>query len=345
MVRGVQMMEGFLMKKGRQRVERRSYGKEELKKGYYLQMAGGSMKNGRKKKAAKKVRDKGTVSVEYECPLNLLPRDIWVRIATRVSCKVFLGAARSDTIYKEVSMMELPIVSFLDNYGLPKHRFIERCAEAGNPGAMLRAEMTEFSLFGDCVGVTGDELEGYYMCAMLLLSIAIEDEELMRKGLKFFEIVRASGALERCRGVFNHLFAGPRLELMPLYTGLPKVYRSTSCRTRGIMGDVKDLSWVSCVQCLADYEVQGLTEYFWIARRGIGMELLCKAWTEGSVEAGYLSAMLLLCDNENKEKMQRGVEMSESIHTSKETLKSAGSSLRTFSRSDRLTRSGFSWRC
>ncbi|RYR14055.1 hypothetical protein Ahy_B04g070722 isoform C [Arachis hypogaea] len=48
---------------------------------------------------------------------------------------------------------------------------------------------------------------------------------------------------------------------------------------------------------------QGLTEYFWIGRRGIGMELLSRAWMEVSVEAGYLSAMLLLCDHENEEEM------------------------------------------
>ncbi|XP_072088103.1 putative F-box protein At1g67623 [Arachis hypogaea] len=157
-------------------------------------MARGSMNNGRKRKAAKRVGGKGTVSVECECPLNLLPRDIWVRIATRVAldsindlfnmqvgCKVFLGAARSDAVYKEASMTELPIASFLDNHCLPKHRLIERCVEAGNPGiadAILR---------------------------------------------------------------------------------------------------------------------QGLTEYFGFARRGIGMELLSGAWTEGSIEAGYMSAMLLLC--------------------------------------------------
>ncbi|RYQ89663.1 hypothetical protein Ahy_B09g096194 isoform H [Arachis hypogaea] len=61
---------------------------------------------------------------------------------------------------------------------------------------------------------------------------------------------------------------------------------------------------------------QELMEYFWIARRGIGMELLSKASTEGSVEAGYLSTMLLLCDHENEEEVQRGVEMFESIRTS-----------------------------
>ncbi|RYR25941.1 hypothetical protein Ahy_B02g059990 [Arachis hypogaea] len=64
--------------------------------------------------------------------------------------------------------------------------------------------------------------------------------------------------------------------------------------------------------------VRRLTEYFWIARRGIGIELLSKASTEGIVEAGYLSAVLLLCDHENQEEVHRGVEMLESILTSGE---------------------------
>ncbi|RYR21323.1 hypothetical protein Ahy_B03g066620 [Arachis hypogaea] len=48
------------------------------------------------------------------------------------------------------------------------------------------------------------------------------------------------------------------------------------------------------------------------------MELLSRASTEGSVEAGYLSTMLLLCDHENEEEVQRGVAMLESIRTSGE---------------------------
>ncbi|XLU47645.1 uncharacterized protein LOC107632323 [Arachis ipaensis] len=246
-------------------------------------MAGGSMKNRKKRNAAKTIREKGTVSVEYECSLNLLPHDIWVRIATKVAsysikdlfnmhatCKVFLGAARSDAVYKEASMLELPIASFLYYYGRPEHSFIECCTEAGNPAALLRVGMIEFVWIGHCVGgmdtltmaATGGDLEACYMCAMLLLSHAKEDEEHMRKGLEFFEIVRDSGALERCREVFRQVFADPWVEVKPLDPVLSEVCRSTSCRTRGTMGDVEDLSHVSCVQCLADYEVRVFRELF-----------------------------------------------------------------------------------
>ncbi|XP_025652622.1 uncharacterized protein [Arachis hypogaea] len=193
-------------------------------------MAGGSMKNKKKKNVAKTIREKGTVSVEYEYPLNLLPHDIWVRIAMTVAlysikdlfnmqatCKVFLDAARYDAVYKEASMLELLIVSFLYYYGRPEHRFIECCAEAGNPVALLRVGMTEFVWIGHCdsgmdtltMATTGGDLETCYMCAMLLLSHAKEDKEHMRKGLEFFEIVGDSGALERCREVFKQVFAGP----------------------------------------------------------------------------------------------------------------------------------------
>ncbi|RYR12069.1 hypothetical protein Ahy_B04g069596 [Arachis hypogaea] len=101
-------------------------------------MAGDSMKNRKKRNAAKKIGGKGTVSVEYENLLNLLPRDIWVRIATKVAlysikdlfnmqvtCKVFLDAARSDAVYKEASMLELPIASFLYYYGRLENKFLE----------------------------------------------------------------------------------------------------------------------------------------------------------------------------------------------------------------------------
>ncbi|RYR14053.1 hypothetical protein Ahy_B04g070722 isoform A [Arachis hypogaea] len=154
-----------------------------------LQMVGSSKIN----------RKEGNVPVEHECPLNLLPRNIWVRIATKVasnsihdmfnmqaSCKVFLDAASSETVYQHVTMRVIPLVSFLFYLDWPERRFIDRCIEAGNADAILR---------------------------------------------------------------------------------------------------------------------QGLTEYFWIGRRGIGMELLSRAWMEVSVEAGYLSAMLLLCDHENEEEM------------------------------------------
>ncbi|XLT46019.1 hypothetical protein HN873_038623 [Arachis hypogaea] len=157
-----------------------------------LQMAGSSKTN----------RKEGNVRVEHECPLNLLTRDIWVKIATKVasnsihdlfnmqaSCKVFLDAASSEAVYQHVTMRVIPLVSFLFYLDRPERRFIDRCVEAGNADAILR---------------------------------------------------------------------------------------------------------------------QGLTEYFWIAGRGIGMELLSRAWTEGCVEA--------------------------------ETSKAVGSSSRTFSGSAGLTR-------
>ncbi|KAL4316510.1 hypothetical protein AHAS_Ahas15G0292300 [Arachis hypogaea] len=63
---------------------------------------------------------------------------------------------------------------------------------------------------------------------------------------------------------------------------------------------------------------QGLTEYFLIACRDIRMKLLARASTENSVEAGYLCAMLLLCDYEDEDEVQRCVEMFEVIRTSGE---------------------------
>ncbi|XLR60628.1 hypothetical protein S83_011300 [Arachis hypogaea] len=84
----------------------------------------------------------------------------------------------------------------------------------------------------------------------------------MRKGLEFFEIVRDSGALERCREVFKQVFEGQWMEVKPLDSEQPEVCRSTNCRTRGTMGAVKDLSRVSCVQCLTTYEVWVFLESF-----------------------------------------------------------------------------------
>ncbi|KAL4314248.1 hypothetical protein AHAS_Ahas15G0066100 [Arachis hypogaea] len=157
-------------------------------------------------------RKKGNVPIEHECLLNFLPRDIWVRIATKVTsnsihdlfnmqvtCKVFLCVASSNAVYQHATMWYIPLVFFSFYLNRPERRFLDRCVEAKNADAILR---------------------------------------------------------------------------------------------------------------------QGLTEHFWIARRDIGMELLTRASTEGSVEAGYLCAMLPLCDHEDEEEVQRGVEMLEFIHTS-----------------------------
>ncbi|XLR06820.1 uncharacterized protein LOC107646543 [Arachis ipaensis] len=160
-------------------------------------------------KARRKERD---VPVEYECPLNILSRDIWVRIASKVAsnsirdllsmqatCKVFLDACTSDAVYQHATMWQIRLVSFLFYLDRAEKRFLDRCVEMGNADAILR---------------------------------------------------------------------------------------------------------------------QGLTEYFWIGRRGIGMELLARAATEGSVESGHLFAMLLLCEHEDEEEVQKGVEMVEFIRTS-----------------------------
>ncbi|RYQ89668.1 hypothetical protein Ahy_B09g096194 isoform C [Arachis hypogaea] len=233
--------------------------------------------------SSQKDRNKVDVSVQHECPLNLLPREIWSSIATMIAsnsiedlfnmkatCKVFLGVASSDPVYKHATMSYKPLARFLLHLDGPERRFLDRCVEVGNVDAILRHGFTEYLWFGHCIGgmdtltmaATGGDLEACYMCEMLLLSHTKEDEEHLRKGLEFFEIVRDSGALKRCREVFRQVFAGPWVEVNSLDPGLPEVCRSTSCRTRGTMGDVEESSRVSCVQCLADYEVRVFRELF-----------------------------------------------------------------------------------
>ncbi|XP_016186188.1 uncharacterized protein LOC107627889 [Arachis ipaensis] len=55
----------------------------------------------------------------------------------------------------------------------------------------------------------------------------------------------------------------------------------------------------------------GFAEYLRFGHRDKGMELLAKASTEGSVEAGYLCSMLLIFYHEDEEDVQRGVQMME----------------------------------
>ncbi|KAL4390642.1 hypothetical protein AHAS_Ahas03G0165500 [Arachis hypogaea] len=145
------------------------------------------------------------VSVQHECPLNRLPREIWSIIATKVAstsiedlfnmqatCKVFLGAARSDAVYKHAAISYKSLARFLGNLDGPERRFLDCCVEVGNVDAIVR---------------------------------------------------------------------------------------------------------------------HGFAEYLWFGRRDKGMELLAWASTEGSVEAGYLSSMLLMFDHEDDEDMVRGVQM------------------------------------
>ncbi|XP_016200027.1 uncharacterized protein LOC107641033 [Arachis ipaensis] len=125
--------------------------------------------------------------------------------------KVFLGAARSGAVYKYASMLELPIASFLYYYDNPEKSFLDCCTETGNPAALLRVGMIDFIWSGHCIGgmdtltmaATGGDVEAYYLCAMLLLSHGKEDEGNMRRELEFFETVRASRVVKRCKEVFR----------------------------------------------------------------------------------------------------------------------------------------------
>ncbi|RYQ89664.1 hypothetical protein Ahy_B09g096194 isoform B [Arachis hypogaea] len=245
-------------------------------------MVGGSMKNRKKRNAAKSIREKGTVSLEYECPMNLLSRDIWVRIATKVAsysikdlfnmqetCKVFLGAARSNAVYKEASMLELPIASFLYYYGRPEHSFIECCAEAGNTDAIHRQELMEyFWIARRGIGMellskasTEGSVEAGYLSTMLLLCDH-ENEEEVQRGVEMFESIRTSGKVERCMEFFANIFWKRWVDERPSDPGHAVACQSTTCTTCGTMACVNDVSRVSCVHCLEDYEVRIFLEIF-----------------------------------------------------------------------------------
>ncbi|XLR14513.1 hypothetical protein S83_042451 [Arachis hypogaea] len=100
--------------------------------------------------SSQKHRKKVDVSVQHECPLNLLPRKIWSSIAMMVAsnsiedlfnmqatCKVFLGAASSDAVYKHATMSYKPLAHFLVHLDQPERRFLDRCVEVGNLDAIL----------------------------------------------------------------------------------------------------------------------------------------------------------------------------------------------------------------
>ncbi|KAL4322150.1 hypothetical protein AHAS_Ahas14G0181700 [Arachis hypogaea] len=100
---------------------------------------------------------------------------------------------------------------------------------------------------------TKDDAETSYVCAMLLLCNK-EEEKHRQRGVEFFEIVRASGAIERCGEVFREIFEQRWVEVKSSNPGLPVVCRSASCSTRDTIGVVEDVSRVSCVHYLADYK-------------------------------------------------------------------------------------------
>ncbi|KAL4396436.1 hypothetical protein AHAS_Ahas01G0091700 [Arachis hypogaea] len=171
-------------------------------------------------RTSKKNRKKINVADAYECSSNIIPRDIWVKIATKVA---------SNSI-KDLFNMQ-----------------IDHCI--GGMDTLTMAAM-------------GSDVEACYLFAMLLLSLGKEDEGHMRRGPEFFETIRASRAVKRCREVFRQVFEPWWMKVKSSDPGQPKVCQSTSCSTRGTMGVMEDLSGVSCVQCLVDYEVRGFLESF-----------------------------------------------------------------------------------
>ncbi|RYQ90356.1 uncharacterized protein LOC107615424 [Arachis ipaensis] len=108
-------------------------------------------------------KKKGNIPVEYECPLNILPRNIWVRIATKVAsnsihdlfnmqatCKVFLDAGSSDAVYQHATMWQIRLISFLFYLDRPERRFLDRCMEARNADVILRQGLTEYFWIDHC---------------------------------------------------------------------------------------------------------------------------------------------------------------------------------------------------
>ncbi|XLR03434.1 putative F-box protein At1g67623 [Arachis ipaensis] len=176
--------------------------------------------------SSQKDRKKVDVSIQHECPLNLLPREIWSMIATMVAsnliedlfnmqmtCKVFLGAASSDAVYKHATMSYKPLVHFLVYLDRPERRFLDRCVEVGNVDAILRQGFMEYFRFGRCDkgmelfarASTEGSVEACYLCATLLLCDH-EDEEEVQTGVQMMEVIRISGQLESCSKFFRDIF-------------------------------------------------------------------------------------------------------------------------------------------
>ncbi|RYQ86123.1 uncharacterized protein [Arachis hypogaea] len=186
--------------------------------------------------SSKTNRKEGNVPVEHECPLNLLPRDIW--------CPFF----------------------YLD---WPERRFIDRCVEAGNADAILRQGLTEyFWIARRGIGMellskawTEGSVEVGYLSAMLLLCDH-ENEEEMQRGVEMLESIRTFGDVERCREFFADIFWERWVDERPSDLGHAVACTSTTCTTRGTMACVNDVSRILCVHCLANYEVRILLKMF-----------------------------------------------------------------------------------
>ncbi|KAL4350570.1 hypothetical protein AHAS_Ahas10G0155200 [Arachis hypogaea] len=157
--------------------------------------------------SSQKDRKKVGVFVQHECPLNLLPREIWSSIAVMVAsnsiedlfnmqatCKEFLGAASSDAVYKHATMSYKPLAHFLLHLDGPERRFLDRCVEVGNVDAILRHGFVEYLRFGRrdkgmellARASTEGNVEAGYLCAMLLM-FDHEDEEEVKRGVQMME--------------------------------------------------------------------------------------------------------------------------------------------------------------
>ncbi|XP_016168398.1 uncharacterized protein LOC107610936 [Arachis ipaensis] len=202
--------------------------------------------------SSKTNRKEGNVPVEHECELQS-----------------FLDAASSKVVYQHVMMHVIPLVSFLFYLDWPERRFIDRCVEAGNADAILRQGLKEyFWIAHRGIGMellsrawTKGNVEVGYLSAMLLLCDH-ENEEEMQSGVKMLESVRTSGDVESCREFFADIFWERWVDERPSDPGDAVVCRSTTCTTHGTMACVNDVSRVSCVHCLADYEVRVFLEMF-----------------------------------------------------------------------------------
>ncbi|XLR58837.1 hypothetical protein S83_009509 [Arachis hypogaea] len=167
-------------------------------------------------RSLKKDTKKVDVSVQHECPLNLLPREIWSIIATKVAsssiedlfnmqatCKVFLGAARSDAVYKHATMSYKSLARFLGNHDGLEKRFLDRCLELGNVDAIVRHGFAEYLRFGHrdkgmellARASTEGSVKAGYLSSMLLM-FDHEDEEDMVRGVQMMVGFIKSGQLE-----------------------------------------------------------------------------------------------------------------------------------------------------
>ncbi|XP_057720078.1 uncharacterized protein LOC130934533 [Arachis stenosperma] len=224
----------------------------------------------------RKGKGKGKGVPPHVCPLTLLPREIWERIASRVAsssiqdlfnmqatCKVFLDTGRSSAVFKVASMAEIPVVFGYDLEDRPEDGFLYVSARAGNLGAIFRIGMREFCWMGRHVAgvdtlleaADAGDVQAQYMCAMLLLTPGVGDGADAGRGVEMFENVLAVGKIEMCRELFGQLFANSLIGVHPSDPGKPVVCRSSVCPTRGTMGATNDSSTVSCVHCLAEFEV------------------------------------------------------------------------------------------